>query len=79
MRQQKVKRPRNHLARHPLMKKGGVHQKTKKAQRKVSKQALRTEYPVESLASTRMTCIRLASDRIFRREFPSDAGQQVVN
>lgn len=33
-------RLRNVLARHPLMKKGGVHQKSKKAERKAAKQAL---------------------------------------
>ena len=33
-------RTRNFLARHPLMKKGGVHQKSKKAQRKAAKLAL---------------------------------------
>ena len=37
-------RPRNYLARHPLMKKGGVHQKSEKAQRKAAKQSLQNEY-----------------------------------
>lgn len=45
MKSNDLKRParsRNFLARHPLMKKGGVHQKSKKAERKAAKQALLT-------------------------------------
>lgn len=43
----KAQRARNFLARHPLLNKGGVHEKTEKAKRKAAKQALRREYPGE--------------------------------
>lgn len=39
----KSKRPRNWTVNHPLMQKGGVHEKTKKALRKGEKQKLRKE------------------------------------
>ena len=41
---------RNRYATHPLMKKGGVHQKTRKAERKSRKQQLRSDYPVLTLS-----------------------------
>ena len=37
----KAKRARNLLHNHPLLQKGGVHRKSKKAERKQDKQALR--------------------------------------
>ena len=43
-------RQRNPLHDHPLLKKGGVHQKTRKAMRKRDKQAIKREWadPVSS-------------------------------
>jgi len=38
-------RPRNPLAVHPLMKKGGAHEKTRKAERRAAKVALRRGHP----------------------------------
>ncbi|MEM7468794.1 MAG: hypothetical protein AAF387_18150 [Pseudomonadota bacterium] len=45
----KAPKARNYMARHPLLAKGGVHEKTAKAKRKAAKQALRREYPGEKL------------------------------
>ena len=42
---QKVKR-RNPLARHPLMSKGGVHEKPRKAERGQMKREIRQQWPV---------------------------------
>jgi hypothetical protein len=39
---------RNTFARHPLMKKGGAHGKTRKAERRAGKQELGREWPVPS-------------------------------
>jgi hypothetical protein len=36
---------RNRYATHPLLKKGGVHARTRKAERKADKQALGREWP----------------------------------
>ena len=36
---------RNRYATHPLLKKGGVHAKTRKAERKADKQVLGREWP----------------------------------
>ena len=50
-------RKRNFLARHPLMKKGGIHRKSTKAQRKAAKLALAKsgahgyEYPGKEIDS----------------------------
>jgi hypothetical protein len=47
----KVARPskvRNRYATHPLLKKGGVHAKTRKAERKADKQILGREWPAQS-------------------------------
>jgi hypothetical protein len=44
--QKKIPSPykmRNHHAYHPIMAKGGVHQSTRKSQRKKAKQALKRE------------------------------------
>jgi hypothetical protein len=71
----KPKRPRNHLTSHPLMRKGGVHQKTKKAERKATKQALRCEYPVESTSFTQHNGFKLAFDRVF----PTYCSTNLVN
>jgi hypothetical protein len=38
----------NTFARHPLMKKGGAHGKTRKAERRAGKQELGREWPVPS-------------------------------
>ena len=43
----KMHRPRNPLARHPLMAKGGVHRKTEKARRAAAKRALKREAMTE--------------------------------
>jgi hypothetical protein len=40
----KVKKIRNLLHNHPLMSKGGVHEKAKKAKRKAEKQIMRREW-----------------------------------
>ncbi len=39
---------RNRYATHPLLKKGGVHTKTRKAERKADKQILGREWPAQS-------------------------------
>jgi len=39
-----TKRPRNTFHNHPLMRKGGVHEKSDKAKRKAAKQKLRKEW-----------------------------------
>ena len=39
---------RNRYATHPLLKKGGVHAKTRKAERKVDKQILGREWPAQN-------------------------------
>jgi len=44
MADQNVKRPRNPFHNHPLMRKGGVHEKTYKAKRKDEKQKLKKEW-----------------------------------
>lgn len=45
-RQEKLNRWRNPLFNHPLMTKGGAHEKTKKAQRRQARQQLRKEWGV---------------------------------
>ena len=40
MKKRKQNRPRNHLHNHPLLRKGGVHEKTNKAKRRNSRQSL---------------------------------------
>ena len=42
-----ARRPRNPLACHPLMAKGGMHRKSEKARRKAAKQALKREAMTE--------------------------------
>lgn len=37
------KMPRNRIAQHPLLKKGGAHQKTNKSMRALHKQVLRSQ------------------------------------
>ncbi|MGR8948303.1 MAG: hypothetical protein ACU84Q_09670 [Gammaproteobacteria bacterium] len=44
-------RPRNLVARHPLMAKGGVHRKSEKALRKAAKQELKREQPTERIVA----------------------------
>ncbi len=44
-------KPRNLLHNHPLLRKGGVHQKTRKAQRRGDKQALRKTWSFPSIRS----------------------------
>lgn len=44
----KVGKVRSRIATHPLLKKGGVHEKTRKAERKADKQNLGRDYPVPS-------------------------------
>ena len=44
----KPQRPRNPLAHHPLMRKGEVHGKSKKAQRRAEKVQLKREYSREN-------------------------------
>lgn len=39
---------RNRYATHPLLKKGGVHAKTRKAERKADKQILGREWPAQN-------------------------------
>ncbi len=64
-------RARNILARHPLMKKGGVHQKSKKAERKAAKQDLvricADEYPGKKIG---------AKASIFARVFKGEFSQR---
>lgn len=57
-------RPRNYLARHPLMKKGGVHKKSEKAHRKAAKQRLKNERDYEFPGEN-----GLSVGTIFAREF----------
>ena len=44
----KPRRPRNPLAHHPLMRKGGAHKKSAKAIRRAEKVQLKREYAGES-------------------------------
>ena len=45
---QGVPKVRNRYATHPLLKKGGAHEKPRKAERKTAKQSLGREWPVPS-------------------------------
>ena len=60
-------RPRNHLARHQLLKKGGEHKKSEKAERKAAKQSLKNDYLDEFLGENEL-CNRV----IFAKEFQTD-------
>ena len=60
----KPRRPRNLLACHPLLQKGGAHKQSKKAERRAAKLAIKREYLGENLFSElafakvfRMTCM----------------------
>ncbi len=48
---------RNPLHKHPLMRKGGVHQKTNKELRKQEKQNLKKEWPYQSLFLLSQFCL----------------------
>ena len=39
-----IKKPRNPLHENPLMRKGGVHEKSKKTKRRIEKQNLKNEW-----------------------------------
>ncbi len=41
--QKKLNKPRNHHAYHPIMRKGGIHEKTQKAKRKQQRQNLKRQ------------------------------------
>ena len=51
----KRKKPRNPLHAHPLLGKGGVHDKSNKTRRRHDKVQLRREYPSDSAATNCIT------------------------
>lgn len=65
MKKQKIKqvpKPRNPFYQHPMMQKGGAHQKSNKALRNQNKCSLKREWPKQNLFFTQSILLRLFLD-----------------